>query len=222
MTWLTARFAGAATPHWAAPGEDELRAHFNDRFLALVPPETIISTLTRVAEKFRAELVVVRVTPLRLRAQIGGLRIEAAAEAEPPHRLTSLRVYPGGESVTDPRVTEPPGHASGEVPAAAAAAAAESFGGLGLAGLILAGGTSEAGGGARPAWTIARGWADLDRGEALRGDHVFPAYGITKPVTAVAVLRLVADGRIGVDDAANRAGAGLHRPSRRRPVDLGG
>ena len=55
-----------------------------------------------------------------------------------------------------------------------------------------------------PAWTAATGWADLDRGEPLGPGHAFPAYGITTVVTAVAVLRLVADGRLGLDEAANR------------------
>jgi len=49
----------------------------------------------------------------------------------------------------------------------------------------------------------ARGWADLDRPEALHPGHRFPAPGVTKLITAVAALRLVADGRAGLDDPAN-------------------
>ena len=59
VKWVAARFAGAGTPHWAAPGEDELRAHFHDRFLERIPPETIVSSLARVSDKFQAELMIV-------------------------------------------------------------------------------------------------------------------------------------------------------------------
>jgi CubicO group peptidase (beta-lactamase class C family) len=37
----------------------------------------------------------------------------------------------------------------------------------------------------------------------MRPDHRFPVYGVTRLVTATAVLRLVAEDRIGLDDAAN-------------------
>jgi len=50
---------------------------------------------------------------------------------------------------------------------------------------------------------ITRGWADLDRGVPLAVRHRFPVTGITALVTATVVLRLVADGRIGLDDAAD-------------------
>jgi len=50
---------------------------------------------------------------------------------------------------------------------------------------------------------LAKGWADLDRGQALDPGHRFPAPGVTVLVTATAVLRLVAEGRIGLDAPAN-------------------
>jgi hypothetical protein len=37
----------------------------------------------------------------------------------------------------------------------------------------------------------------------LETSHRFPAYGITQRITATTVLRLVADGRVGLDDPAN-------------------
>jgi CubicO group peptidase (beta-lactamase class C family) len=52
-------------------------------------------------------------------------------------------------------------------------------------------------------WAAARGWANLERAEVLDVGHRFPAYGITHPVTATTVLRLVGDGRVGLDDPAN-------------------
>jgi CubicO group peptidase (beta-lactamase class C family) len=80
----------------------------------------------------------------------------------------------------------------------AAETAAAGFRELGLAGVVLAGGAPGEDG-----WAVAQGWADLDRGEPLRPGHRFPAYGITRLVTATAVLRLVAEDRIRLDDAAN-------------------
>jgi len=50
---------------------------------------------------------------------------------------------------------------------------------------------------------LAQGWADLDRGEILDPGHRFPAPGVTALVTTTAVLRLVADGRVGLDRPAN-------------------
>lgn len=82
--------------------------------------------------------------------------------------------------------------------AAVAEVAEETFAALGLVGLVLAGG-----GPGTPMWGAARGWANLERAEVLGTGHQFPAYGISQPVTATAVLRLVAEGRIGLDDPAN-------------------
>ena len=38
LRWVISRFSGADEPGWAAPGEDELRPHFSDRFLDALPP----------------------------------------------------------------------------------------------------------------------------------------------------------------------------------------
>ena len=67
------------------------------------------------------------------------------------------------------------------------------------AALVIAGG--EPGGRGRGCWP--QGWADLDRGEPLDPGHLFPAPGVTALVTATAVLRLVAEGRFGLDSPAN-------------------
>ena len=223
VRWLIARFRGADGAAWQPPAEDELREQFSAHFLSLVPPGTVISTLSQVAAELREDLVVTRAAPLGVRAQIGGLQLEAAAEAEPPHRLAGLRLYRAGQHVTDRRVTDPPGWAAGPVPDTAAPVAGKSFAELGLPGLVLAGtagpvaGTAgpvadggeavarggAAAGGEDTAWTVARGWASLERAEALRGTHRFPAYSITKLITATAVLRLVAGGRLALDDPAN-------------------
>jgi CubicO group peptidase (beta-lactamase class C family) len=222
VTWVLSRFRDAGSPGWTAPDDAELREHFEADYLRLVPPETMARQLSQVAEQLRGELVVSVETPLGVRAQISGLRVEAAAEAAPPYRLTRLRVYPLGPRVTDPRVAEPPAEQAGAVPPAAARVAAESYAELGLPGLVIAGAPAGPGHGAdagisggarstggtgaaagRREWAAARGWATLDPARALRPGDQFPAYSITKVITSTAVLRLVADGRVGLDDPAN-------------------
>ena len=229
--WVISRFGEAEIPGWQVPGDSELREHFDDRFLRLVPPQTLVRTLTGVVSRLREELVITLETPLRLRAQIGGMQLEAAAEAGPPHRLTGLRLYPLGERVTDPRAGTPSTRTSGAVPPAAAAVAEESVAELGLPGLVLAGAPAGASPGDGTGWVAARGWARLESatqdradpgqcqpgvgqpgeaspgeaspGELLNPGHRFPAYSVTKLVTATVVLRLAAEGRIGLDDPAN-------------------
>ena len=185
VRWILSRFAAGPVPD-----EGELRRHFADHYLRQVPPRTLTGLLSSVAG---AELVDVQAEALWVRARLGDLRIEAATEADPPYRLRGLRLYPLETRVSDPRVAAPGSRTAGVVPEDAAAVAADSYAELGLVGLTVAG----------PGWVSVRGWADLDRGEVLTPEHRFPAYSITKLVTAVAVLRLVADGLVRLDDAAN-------------------
>jgi CubicO group peptidase (beta-lactamase class C family) len=198
LRWVISRYAGADTPDWTAPVRDELRDHFSDEFLSRDIAAKAAAALPRIAARLREELVVTLDDPLHARARAGGMQFEADAETTPPHRLTSLRIYPVGSQVTDARVAAPPTSSYGEVPPVAAETAAAGFGELGLAGVVLAGGApGEAG------WVITRGWADLDRAEPLRPDHRFPAYGVTRLITATVVLRLAAEERVRLDDAAN-------------------
>jgi hypothetical protein len=88
--------------------------------LAAVPPDTIIDMLVKAAAVFREDLVVIEEpTGRSVRAQVGGLRVEAFAEADPPHRLTSLLLYRLSQLVTDERVAAPSTVTAGQVPAEA-------------------------------------------------------------------------------------------------------
>jgi CubicO group peptidase (beta-lactamase class C family) len=211
LRWLISRFGNADTPGWAAPADSELSEHLTggqlrehltgdvlDRYLRHDVTSKAVATLTRLAAIWREGLVVIQDDPLHARARASGWLLEADAEPDPPHRLAGLRMTRVGSQVTDARVGAPPVSSSGAVPAAAAKTAATAFGELGLAGLVLAGGAPGGAG-----WAIARGWADLERAEPLRPGHRFPAYGITRLITATAVLRLIADERMGIDDPAN-------------------
>jgi len=199
LRWVISRFSGAGQPGWAAPGEDEIREHFDDRFLAVIPEGTLIAEIGKVAANLRGELVVVRQSPLQAQVELEGLQCIAAVEAEPPHRLTGLRGLALGSRIRDPRVaTSAPVRHQGEVPAEVPRIADQAFAELGLVALVVAGGNPDT-----PAWVFAKGWADLDRDEALNTSHRFPAPGVAALVTTTAALRLVADGRLGLDNQAN-------------------
>ncbi len=199
LRWVIARFAGAADPRWTAPGDDELRQHFDDRFLTEIPPSALLTTISKLAADLRdGELVVLRQTPLQAYVELNGVQYIAVAEAQPPHRLSGLRGLPAGSRVRDQRIANPPVRTQGDVPAEVADIAEQAFAELGLTALLLAGGDAQT-----PTWVLTRGWADLDRGEALDPAHRFPVPGATVLVTATAVLKLVADGTIGLDRRAN-------------------
>jgi len=199
LRWVISRFRDAGAPGWVAPGVRELRRHFDEEFLRRVPPGELIAIITDMAADLREEYVVIAETPLTAQVQMGGsLQISVAVEHAPPHRITKAGQFPLGGRIADQRVAAPATRVSGEVPEAAAVIAAEAFTELGLPGLVLAGGGPDL-----PAWMIALGWADLGRAECLGAGHRFPVYMITQVITATAVLRLVADGRVGLDDPAN-------------------
>jgi CubicO group peptidase (beta-lactamase class C family) len=194
LKWIVARFRDSAEDGWTAPDEEELREHFTDRFLANVPPDRLIAVFTAAPTELRAELVVVSSSPFTAQCRIAGRLVVAVTESSAPYRLAGLQLRQLGERVADPRTASPNTVAEGAAPDSVAGIAADAIARLGLPGLALAG----------SGWAAATGWADLDHGEPLHPGHAFPAYGITTAVTAVTVLRLVADGRLGLDDPANR------------------
>src|SRR5690349_7064865 len=50
------------------------------------------------------------------------------------------------------------------------------------------------------AHTGIAGQLDMDRGKAMQEDTIFRIYSMTKPITAVALMMLVEEGRIALDD----------------------
>ncbi len=199
LRWIIARFRDAGRPGWAPPGENEMRQHFADEFLAVIPASELTPQITRQAAGLRQEPVVITQELLRARIQIAQMEFLAAAEASPPHRLIGLAAQPAILPVTDPRMAAPPAtRLSGDAPTEVAVIAEKAFAELGLAALIITGGRPGA-----PSWAVTKGWADLDRAEELAPAHRFPWYAGSALVTVTAVLRLAADGRIRLDDPAN-------------------
>jgi CubicO group peptidase (beta-lactamase class C family) len=199
LSWLITRFRHADQRGWIAPGQQELQQHFAPEFLAALPAPELIATIGGVAPVLREEFAVVTQAPLTAQVQLGGLDVFASVAADPPHKLTGLMAVPTGRQITDPRMSAPtPARLTGNVPAGVIQIADESAAELGLPGLTLAGG-----GPGTPPWLVTKGWADVDRGELLGPAHRWPAYCGSALVTATAVLRLVADGRAGLDTPVN-------------------
>jgi CubicO group peptidase (beta-lactamase class C family) len=216
LRWIVERFSGAGRPGWTPPAEDELSEHFDDRFLAAIPAGTLTEAIAGIAADLRTELVVIRQAPLEAQVQLAGQRYVAVADSVPPHRLIGLRGFVPGERIIDPRLKAPRpsrtfgGPSDEALLARMGAIAARACAELGLPALLLAGGEpgrepGRAPGGepGRAPWAVATGHADLDRDEPLQPGHRFPVPGVTALVTATAVLRLVAGGRLGLDDPAN-------------------
>jgi CubicO group peptidase (beta-lactamase class C family) len=203
LRWIISRFADAGAPGWAAPDDQELRLHFHDEFLTRVGVGKLVETIAGMAADLREEYVVTGSSPLTVQLQLAGWRVHAVADARPPHRLKVVNRFPLGSRITDPRVAAPVTRTLGEVPAAVDRAAAEAFTEIGLPGLVLAGSGPAGACPDGPGWVLARGWADLDSASPLEVGHRFPVYFVTSLFTAMAVLRLVADGRAGLDDPAN-------------------
>jgi CubicO group peptidase (beta-lactamase class C family) len=206
LRWLAAGFVDADQPAWIAPGEAEFREHFTDRFLARVPAERLAATVAGYAVDLRGAVIITPVTPLMAVADIEGVHVIAMTAADPPHRLNAIERIPLGSRITDVRVAEPPTWTDGDVPEHVRGVAGKALTGLGLPGLVLAGVAGVAGraGPDGQSWALARGWADLDTGEVLTPGHLFPAGAVTTLVTAVAMLRIVADGGVALDDPASR------------------
>src|ERR1700750_2784524 len=52
--------------------------------------------------------------------------------------------------------------------------------------------------------TALCGQMDIERGKPMREDAIFRIYSMSKPITAVALMMLVEEGLIGLDDTAPR------------------
>src|SRR6202012_1337860 len=199
LRWVIPRFRDAGRPGWTEPDAAELPAHFDEQVLTAVPAATLIAEIAKLAPDLRRELTVVDQAPLQAQVQLAGMRFFVVAADEPPHLLTGLRGFPLAERLSDSRVKQPPpARIQGDPPAAVHQIAASAFADLGLPALVLAGGAP----GQAP-WVLAQGHASLETGEPLDPAHLLPAPGVTALVTATAVLRLVAQGRFGLDDPVN-------------------
>jgi len=129
---LTARFRDAGQAGWKAPDDAEMRQHFTDEFLGLFEADQLIGWITRYARDLSEELRVIARAPFAARAEIAGIQVFVSVEAEPPHRISGMRVVPGGRRRTDQRAAGPaPVRSAGDVPAWAARTIEATFDELG-------------------------------------------------------------------------------------------
>src|SRR5580658_10120347 len=56
VRWVVSRFAGAAVPGWSAPGEEELREHFDESVLTRVPAGRLAENLAARSGRLGADL----------------------------------------------------------------------------------------------------------------------------------------------------------------------
>ena len=50
---MISRYLAADAPGWTAPDENELRQHFDDRFLALIRPGALVEQTSKMAVNWR-------------------------------------------------------------------------------------------------------------------------------------------------------------------------
>ena len=117
LRWIIARFQGADQPGWPTPDDDELSQHFDEHFLAALPPAALIKTIGNMAADLHGDPVILGQTPVQAHIQLQGMQYSAVTEPDPPHRLIGLRGFPVGSRVHDPRIAEPPVRTQGDVPA---------------------------------------------------------------------------------------------------------
>jgi CubicO group peptidase (beta-lactamase class C family) len=190
LGWLIERFAEAGRPGWTPPSDDELGAHFSDR----MRKEPLVESIRPAVPQMSRPLTVLSHSTTSVAVALGDLLVEVEVEPDAPHLITALGAIPRPRPAADPRTAgAPPRRTTGDAPAAMRELAAELYPSAGAPALVLAG----------PEWTIATGWADLDRDEAVDPGVRLPVPGVSGLVIATAILRLVADGRLSLDEPVN-------------------
>lgn len=197
LAWVVAAFRGAD------PGEDEVVAHFDERFLTAVPPSTVLDVFR---SRGGSEFEVFDVTEVAAGSLVAGTSdgfvLSLTVEPEPPHRIRGLLLRsPEPESIDDERLVDPPVSVSfrrGEDPERGLRERFASQGHVGLAAAAYRSSVDES-----PEVLATVGWADLQAGDPVTPGHRFPAYSVTKLLTVVAVLQLVAADRVALDQPAN-------------------
>lgn len=188
-------YANADDPVWEAPTEDRLADWFAGEFLEAVPPDQVNEVLISLVPPRWAGgegFVVEDAADSRLQGRLGHDFVITATVDPASHLINGLQVQPAKRSLEDPRLAHRPWTAHGApTELDAAQRMAEEHG---LVGIVAA----------NSSWTLSGGYVDLEAGAAMDAEACLPAYSITKLFTTVAVLQLVAQQQIGLDDPATR------------------
>jgi hypothetical protein len=71
LRWVIGRFREAAGPGWTAPGDTELRQHFDDRFLTAIPPGKLVAECVRLLAGLGGDFVIASQARLGARVRAG-------------------------------------------------------------------------------------------------------------------------------------------------------
>lgn len=178
------------------PADDVVTDRFSSGFLKQVPVDRLRPLLPQLVDDVRdqlPEMTVREVDAYRLVATLGDTEIVLGVATQPPHTIGTLLFRQREVVVTDSRLVNPPTSNAGPVDLAEVARKHWDKGMVGLSVHLDDNGTASA---------MTIGWADLAAGRALTADEAFPAYSITKLLTTVGVLQLVAAGEVDLDAPA--------------------
>ena len=64
---------------------------------------------------------------------------------------------------------------------------------------------------------IAQGDADIEAGRTMQEDAIFRIYSMTKPITSIAIMILLEEGRLGLTDVVRFHGSVSHHALREKP-----
>ena len=62
--------------------------------------------------------------------------------------------------------------------------------------------------------STVQGFADLERKVPVKDDTIFRIYSMTKPITSVAFMMLVEEGRVAIDEPVSQIHSGMEEPWR--------
>jgi len=173
---------------------------FASSFLAAVPPAQIVTIVCGLADAIQRPPTQRTDTEVSFKVAYEGIVAEGRVETDAPHRFVGLVFRPLAAPIDEDRLRSAPWSVEGDAEGVVDLLR-DDYQQSGLVGVVAAGYGDN---GAKQLWSIAGGYADLDAGEAITiGRHML-AGSITKLLTAVTVLRLVADGAVSLDDPANR------------------
>ena len=171
---------------------------FAPRFLDTVPAEEVVAVAMSLRDRLSAEPELRQERGSSMLAKLGDVIVVAQVEPAEPHRFIGLTLHPAPRPIDDDRLRRAPWTSDGDsAPVDLLKTLAHDNG---LVGVVAAGFRDD---GRTHAWTIAGGYADLEAERAVTVDERMLAGSISKLPTAVAVLQLVAEGAIALDDPAN-------------------
>jgi D-alanyl-D-alanine carboxypeptidase len=178
---------------------DAVREGVAPPFLEAVPVEQIVQMSGPLRALFAASMSERQARDLGNGFEVlfGGQVARGAVEPEAPHRFIGLVFQSRATPLDDDRLVDAPFVTEGDAPLLALR---QAYAVHGLVGVVAAAFDDD---GATPRWLAAGGYSDLDARTACTLDTRMLAGSISKLLTAVTALQLVAEGSVELDAPAN-------------------